>query len=343
VLAAVDVLSDEQLADEIQPLVEVVRRNVELEARLIDDLLDLTRIIKGKLRLASEVLDVHALLENVLDICRVDIAGKDLILAIDFGAERRHVEGDPARLQQVFWNILKNAIKFTPSGGTITISTRNDGDAIEVDVTDTGIGIEPGMTEIIFNAFEQGEQAMTRRFGGLGLGLAIGKSLVEMHNGTIAARSQGKDHGSVFSVSLPLTSPVETVTPETPEGIPAPLAREEIRILLVDDHTDTVSVMRLLLRRRGFQVYTAYSVDSAVKVAAEYPFDLVISDIGLPDGSGLDLFERLRSNGPLKAIAMSGFGTSQDVALSIRSGFSVHLVKPISARVLHEAIDRLLS
>ncbi len=347
VLASVEVLKDEKLPSSVRPLMEVIHRNVELEARLIDDLLDLTRIIKGKLRLSLESTDVHTLIQNVIDICRPDVGTKQLLLVVDLKATKHYVVADPARIQQVFWNVLKNAIKFTPDGGTITVSSHNQNGSLVVEVVDTGIGIEPDVIGVIFDAFEQGEQTTTRRFGGLGLGLAISKSLVEMHSGSIAVVSEGKDKGATFTVMLPIGEPEppaeraeRTVTPawNTPTA-----GNEGIKVLVVDDHNDTVSVLRLLLTRRGFQVFSASTLDLAAKIASQQPFDLIISDIGLPDGTGLDLFRRLELVGPVKAIAVSGFGTTEDMEKSLAAGYALHLVKPFTAQTLHEAIDKLLN
>jgi two-component system CheB/CheR fusion protein len=342
VLATVEVLREEPLPEEIRPFIDVIHRNIELEARLIDDLLDLTRIIKGKLRLNVESVDAHALIQNVLDICRADISGKRLLLVVDLHAVAHHVRGDSARLQQVFWNLVKNAVKFTPEGGIVTIRSWNDDGRLMVEVADTGIGIEEDILPIIFNAFEQGEQNITRRFGGLGLGLAISKSIVDMHNGIIEARSPGRGAGAIFTVTLPVTHRDGEEEGTTGGEAADPPTAEGVRILVVDDHKDTASVLRLLLERRNYHVYTAYSVEAALDAAERQAFDLVISDIGLPAGSGLDLLKRLRERGPIAGIAVSGFGTQEDIARSIDAGFAVHLVKPFSARRLHEVIDEVL-
>src|SRR5213075_2073710 len=188
---------------EVRRALEVIRRNVELEARLIDDLLDVTRISKGKLQLSLETASVHEILQRSYEICREEIAAKDLKIEFRLRAERAYVEGDPSRLQQVFWNLVKNSVKFTPAKGRIVIETLNPTpDLVEIRTTDTGIGIEPEQMDRIFNAFEQGQSSITRRFGGLGLGLAISKAMVAAHGGTIKAESHGKDLGTTFIVTL---------------------------------------------------------------------------------------------------------------------------------------------
>jgi len=336
VLASVEVLREELLPEEIRPFIDVIHRNIELEARLIDDLLDLTRIIKGKLRLNVEMVDVHALVQNVLDICRADISSKRLLLVVDLHAAAHHVKGDSARLQQVFWNLVQHAVKFTPEGGTVTLSSRDAGEMVVVEIVDTGIGIEPDILPIIFNAFEQGEQSVTRRFGGLGLGLAISKSIVDMHDGAIEAQSGGRGAGAAFTVTLPTADATQSIgTREEPE-------HAGVRILVVDDHKDTASVLRLLLEQRRYQVYTAYSADAALDAVERHTFDLVISDVNLSDGNGLELFRWLQNRGDIKGIAVSGFGMQEDDERSLAAGFSAHLAKPFSARKLYEVIDRIL-
>src|SRR6202011_2557488 len=187
----------------VRQALEVIRRNVELEARLIDDLLDVTRIARGKLQLSFEIICVHEILQRAYEICREEIAGKRLQAEFRLRAQHTHVEGDPARLQQVFWNLIKNSVKFTPAQGGIIIETRNPTpEEIEIQITDTGIGIEPEKIDKIFNAFKQGQSSITRRFGGLGLGLAISKAMVNAHGGKIRVESPGKDKGATFIVQL---------------------------------------------------------------------------------------------------------------------------------------------
>src|SRR6266480_4427295 len=232
----------------VHEALEVIRRNVELEARLIDDLLDVTRIAKGKLQLSFETVCVHQLLQRAYEICREDIAAKHLEVEFRLRAAETHVEGDPARLQQVFWNLIKNSVKFTPEKGRITIETLNPTpEKIDARVIDTGIGIEKEAIDKIFNAFEQGQAEITRRFGGLGLGLAISKALIDAHDGKIHVQSPGKDQGSTFSVEL---NTVLAPVGRDGDGQDQPVDREpkqfvprHRRVLLVDDHYDTCIAM----------------------------------------------------------------------------------------------------
>ena len=333
---------------EIRQALEVIRRNVELEARLIDDLLDVTRIAKGKLQLSFEIVSVHEILQRAFEICREEIAQKELDSQFRLNAEHSHVEGDPARLQQVFWNLIKNGVKFTPAKGRIMIETLNPApDEIEIRITDTGLGIEQEKIGKIFNAFEQGQSSITRRFGGLGLGLAISKAMVDAHNGKIRVASAGKDKGSTFTVILKtVAAPVEAQN-GADEARPA-AARKEIaaarprRVLVVDDHHDTCTGMKMMLERRGYEITLAHSADQAVEKAHMENFDLIISDIGLPDRSGYELMRELHASKGLRGIALSGFGTEHDVSKAREAGFSKHLTKPINFERLEEAIRSLI-
>src|SRR5436190_19164354 len=237
---------------EVRRALEVIRRNVELEARLIDDLLDVTRISKGKLQLSLETASVHEILQRSYESCREEIVAKDLKIEFRLRAEQAYVEGDPARLQQVFWNLVKNSVKFTPAKGRIVIETLNPTPGeIEIRTTDTGIGIEPDQMNRIFNAFEQGQSSITRRFGGLGLGLAISKAMVQAHGGTIKAESGGKNRGATFIVTL-ATVAAPAVAPAVPESRgpsgarlkAAPAKKSGPRVLVVDDHVDTCTGMK---------------------------------------------------------------------------------------------------
>ena len=332
----------------VREALEVIRRNVELEARLIDDLLDVTRIAKGKLQLSFEIICVHEILQRAHEICRNDIAAKDLQVEFRFHAAHAHVEGDPARLQQVFWNLIKNSVKFTPEKGRIIIETLNPAsDEIEIRISDTGIGIEPEKIDKIFNAFEQGQIAITRRFGGLGLGLAISKAMVDAHGGKIQVESLGKDRGSTFSLNLK-TVPAPAAAGDGAKEGPSAIREGELRmptlrrVLVVDDHRDTCTGMKMMLERRGYEITVAHSAEQAVEKTHEQNFDLLISDIGLPGRSGYDLMRELRDSKGLLGIALSGFGTEHDVSKARAAGFSEHLTKPINFERLEEAIQNLL-
>jgi PAS domain S-box-containing protein len=344
VLIAVQLMErTEDLSEKGRQYVEVIRRNLGLEARLIDDLLDLTRIEHGKISLEKEVIDICTVIQRVADICMPDIEAKKLHFGIDLKDPPHRVCGDAARLQQALWNLVKNSIKFTPEGGCVGIRGFRDGSELVVEVTDSGIGIEPGSLSRIFDAFEQGDRRITRQFGGLGLGLAITKRLVEMHGGTISAKSGGKNEGAIFRVTLPLAvkapGPAEEKKQEARQA-PSIAAR---RILLVEDHTDTAAMMKDLLQVSGYEVETAADVAQSLEAIGRTDFDLLISDLGLPDGSGLQLMEELRRrHNPLKGIALSGFGREEDVRKSKEAGFAEHLTKPVDFDALLAAVGRVI-
>jgi HAMP domain-containing protein/signal transduction histidine kinase/CheY-like chemotaxis protein len=335
VLASALALENEpELPNDIHESLQMIRRNVELEARLIDDLLDLTRIDRGKVQLNFEVVDAHTLLHNALEICQAEIDRKHLAHSLKLGAQKVHMRADPARLQQIFWNLINNAVKFTPPNGQITITTTNDsGGKLRVEIADTGMGIEPEALPKIFDAFEQGGRT---QLGGLGLGLAISKTLVEAHKGTISAQSAGRNKGSTFTLVFPTCEKAEAQI--APVLSPKFADRQPMRILLVEDHEDTNRSLTNLLRRRGYHVQSALTFQSALDINAKEQFDVLISDLGLPDGSGIDLIQKLASKPPL-GIALTGFGMEQDIRKSREVGFQHHLVKPIDLNKLDSLIQ----
>jgi PAS domain S-box-containing protein len=321
---------------------QMIQRNVELEAKLIDDLLDLTRVSRGKLTLHLEAVDVHDLLEHTIAICSEGLEGRTLAIGFEPGAAGRHVRADAARLQQVFWNLLKNAVKFTPAGGTVRVVTRNpEPERIEVAVIDPGIGIAPEDLPRLFNAFEQGNPAITRTFGGLGLGLAICKALVDQHGGTLSGLSPGRGQGATFTVSLSTVPAPEAAQPAGAAAGPADPAA--LRLLLVEDNEPTLQVMADLLELAGHDVKPAATLRAALDLAARHTFDLVVSDLGLPDGSGFNLMRELRDRYGLQGIAVSGFGMEEDLRRSREAGFREHLVKPVDIDKLKAAIARAAS
>jgi len=336
VLASALALENEpDLPSDIHESLQMIRRNVELEARLIDDLLDLTRIDRGKVQLNFEIVDAHTLLQSALEICQAEIDRKHLKPSFNLGARKVHLRADPARLQQIFWNLINNAVKFTPANGQTTITTSNDsGGQLRVEIADTGMGIEQEMLPKIFDAFEQGGRTQS---GGLGLGLAISKTLVEAHKGTIAAKSAGRDKGSTFTLVFPTCEKAEARI--APAMAPRSAERQPMRILLVEDHEDTNRSLTNLLRRRGYHVQSALTFQSALDLGAKEQFDVLISDLGLPDGSGIDLIQKLASKPPL-GIALTGFGMEQDVRRSREVGFQHHLVKPIDLNKLDSLIQQ---
>jgi PAS domain S-box-containing protein len=366
VLMAVQAMQEDGVPEELRGMLAMIRRNVELEARLIDDLLDLTRIAKGKLQLHLEMIDAHDLITSALEICKGEIEHKGLVVSVELTARRHVVYADSARLQQVFWNLINNAVKFTPAGGALTIRSHDEEERLVAEVSDSGIGIDADTLPRIFDAFEQGEGTITRRFGGLGLGLAICRALMRMHWGQIHASSAGKGKGATFTIKLaghapatvvrgaPVVTAAKTAQPRVKAGaVPAPVAataaapdRTPCRVLMVDDHEDTRAAMKKLLERSGYHVTTADSVQGAIAGAAgELPIDILISDIGLPDGSGLEIMRHFRHRGgggqPVRGIALSGFGMEEDIRRSREAGFEHHLTKPVTFDRLRAALKQI--
>jgi len=316
----------------------MIRKNVELEARIIDDLLDLTRITHGKLALRFETVEVHGLIKHALAILRGDSEAKRIAIALDLAAAEHHASGDAVRLQQVFWNVVKNAIKFTPEGGRIGIRSWNEGGQLRVATTDTGLGITAEEMPRIFTAFTQGQEAAATRFGGLGLGLSISALLVREHRGRIWAESAGRDHGATFYLALPLAAAPAPDQAAAPPATP-PRARS-LHVLLVEDHEDTRRVLLRMLTRWGHRVTTAGSVAQARAEIAGGTFDLLLSDVGLPDGDGCDVVAAFREKSAAPAVAMSGFGMGADLARTHAAGFAEHLVKPVSSDRLRELLTQ---
>jgi CheY-like chemotaxis protein/two-component sensor histidine kinase len=321
---------------------------VELEARLIDDMLDLTRISRGKLELRREVADLRQILDHALETSRARTDGQGLSFVVDLSPGDHRVWADAPRLTQVFWNLLNNAVKFTPEGGTVSVRSRREEapkPCLIVEVSDTGIGIEPDVLESIFDAFNQGGRGTARRFGGLGLGLAISKAILELHGGSLTAASAGKNQGALFTVCVPIGElPPPSSFPRAGAGSlrSAELSSEEpsLSILLVEDHADTAEAMAELLRDSGHRVAVAGSIAQALAAAANHSggFDLVVSDLGLPDGSGLELMRELSARYGFRGIALSGYGMEEDVRQSLEAGFQTHLTKPVNVQALRAAI-----
>lgn len=339
-ISAIDVLA--ATPNELRTTFEIIRRNVQLEARLIDDLLDLTRISRGKLDVTLEPVDIHDLLRHATEACEADRAAKQIAWDWHLDAAQPTVLADAARIQQVFWNLLKNAVKFTPVGGTVTIRATSDADEIHVAVADTGIGLLPDTEQRIFDAFVQGGTEVARRFGGLGLGLAISKALVEAHDGRIhAANRRDVGSGAEFTVSLPL---------RIPEKVPAPTAKDApwksppnsgATLLLVEDHADSAFFLKIILEGLNFRVLVADRIGDALRIFQQEHVEFLVSDLGLPDGSGTELMEKIRAIRPIPAIALSGYGMEGDVQRSLAAGFAIHLTKPTDVHQLTNALRTL--
>ncbi|HEV2454559.1 MAG TPA: response regulator [Verrucomicrobiae bacterium] len=344
-LLASDAMNNRELPPRVRADFNTIRKNIEMEARLIDDLLDLTRIARGKIILEKHFVNLRTILTDAIGQVREEMNQKKLRLELRLQAQQHTVFADAVRLQQIFWNLLKNAVKFTPDGGQVTVETESSGEKLLTKISDTGIGMTDDELAGIFKAFAQGEHAAANghRFGGLGLGLSISQKLTELHSGKIVAASHGRDRGSTFTVELPIASPAETngksrtltAIEESHLGRPA----KGVKILLVEDHEPTRTTLASLLARRNYDVVAAATVEEARGLAKERGFDLLITDIGLPDGNGYDLMNELCKDKPLRGIALTGYGMDQDVARSENAGFDAHLTKPVRIQSLEAALD----
>jgi len=333
---------DEQIESELRQQLAMIRCNIELEARLIDDLLDLTRVAKGKLQLVhSGPVDIHSLVKHAEQIVHDEAMKKSIAVRFELNALEHHVDGDAARLHQVFWNLFKNAIKFTHNHGLIVVRTANPKPGqIMLSVEDNGEGIEETALPFIFEGFGRDEEQRRSSSEGLGLGLPIAKAIVDLHGGEIRVESLGPGLGATFAVNLATTSLGVS------RGTGAPTVQPEItsnplRLLVIEDHEATLEILARLLRSQGHNVLTATTVKDAILLACTHSFDLVISDLGLPDGNGIDLMRQLTRDYGLRGIALSGYGMPADRAKTEAAGFLSHLVKPVDFdqldRVLREA------
>jgi PAS domain S-box-containing protein len=318
---------------------KLIRRNVHILVSLINELLDLTHISRGDIHLELATLDAHHAIGDALRDVAVQLKTKRIDLRVNLRAEFRHIKVDDAKFHRIMTNLIGNAIKFTPVNGKIRVVTTNTpAEYLVIEISDSGIGIDPEAIARIFSPFEQGDTTVRRRFGGLGLGLSISKSLAEAHGATLEAESGGKDNGSTFRLRFK----TEQMFPGELVLMPQPLLVSSMRVLLVEDHADTRESLHRLLESGGHMVRSAEDAQAAIAWSEREKFELLITDIGLPDRSGLELLRDLRQHDPhLLAIALSGYGMPQDVVNSREAGFTEHFVKPVDVRKLHEVINRM--
>jgi signal transduction histidine kinase len=352
VLLTVETLrGDTTLPPAVREQLSMVERNLSLEVQLLGDLLDVTAVTHGKLQMRSELFDAHSLIGLAVEIVQDEAGARGIHIERELAARHCGLMADAARFQQVIWNLLRNAVKFTPPAGRIKIRTleTRDGDGhlqLRVEVSDTGVGIEPAFLQKIFEPFEQASATRGHRFGGLGLGLAIARAIVDLHGGRIWAESDGPNRGSTFVVEFPgpalpprpLSEPSKKSAPDETSNLPGPGPGTCRRLLLVEDHAPTLQTMAGLLTRAGYQIITASTVAEGLAAAAAGTFDLVISDLGLPDGTGLQLMEKLRDQHGLRGIALSGYGMEEDIARARAAGFVAHLVKPVRMADLRKVL-----
>ena len=320
--------------------IDVISRNTRLQAQLISDLLDISRIVSGKLRLDVEQVDLASVLSDAVDTVQRDADDKQIVITRDLDASVGTIAGDAARVQQIVWNLLSNAIKFTPEGGLISVRLRRAGADAEITVSDNGVGIRPDFLPYIFDRFKQADQSITRRVGGLGLGLSIVKNLVELHGGSIGVESDGTGCGTTFTIVLPSTagarvfdrrSRSDVVSKEAPEPSDS---LSGMRVLVVEDEPDTCEFLERFLGSYGAEVVLARSAAEALSRLSAEKVDIVVSDIGLPDVDGYDLMHRIRqlptsAGGAVPAIALTAYARTEDRTRAFRAGYQAHLAKPI--------------
>jgi signal transduction histidine kinase/ActR/RegA family two-component response regulator len=333
----------------------VIERNARAQTQLIEDLLDMSRIVSGKIRLDVQQVDVASVINAAVDLLKPSADAKGIRLHRVLDPLASPVSGDPNRLQQVVGNLLSNAIKFTPRGGKVELLLERVNSHVEVTVTDTGQGISPDFLPHVFDRFRQADASTTRKHGGLGLGLSIVKQLVELHGGTVRAKSAGEGAGATFTVSLPLAitkHPLSDREHPTSPRFAAP--NDEIRIslsgttvLVVDDEPDARDLIERLLIERGARVLKADSADSGLKVIAAEAPDVILSDIGMPQKDGYDFIRELRAlpaekGGKTPAIALTAFARSEDRTRAMMAGYQVHLSKPVEPRELIATVASLV-
>jgi CheY-like chemotaxis protein len=328
----------------------VIARNTRVQAQLISDLLDISRIVSGKLSLDIHHVDLPAVIADAIDTVQKDADEKGVVIERQLENTVGSIAGDPARLQQMVWNLLSNALKFTAKGGKVTVTLRRSGSDAEITVADTGTGIKPDFLPHIFDRFQQADQSITRRFGGLGLGLSIVKHLVELHGGSIRAESPGEGGGAVFTILLPSSAGMEArdiqpFDPKSHEAQPA-ASLKGIRIFIVEDEPDTREFLERYLTASGAEVMAASTAREALAKLHDCDVDILVSDIGLPDVDGYDLMQRVRrmnvkNCGAIPAIALTAYARSEDRTRAFRAGYQAHLAKPIEPGELVATIASL--
>jgi PAS domain S-box-containing protein len=328
--------------------VEIIHKNSVALTKIVEDVLDVSRIVSGKLRLKTQTLDLAPVVAASVETVQPAAEAKGINLHAVVEPVLAQVIGDPDRLQQVLWNILSNAVKFTPNGGTVSVRLEPADAHVDILVADTGVGIAPEFLPHIFERFRQGDSRFAREFGGLGLGLAIARHIVEMHGGTIQASSEGPGQGSMFRVRLPATRAVKVSAEPAPavhHGRPSRHRLEGVHVLVVDDDADALSLVRELLETAGARVTTALSADEALTLIEERHPDLLLSDIGMPAMDGFELIRRVRELPPsiryLPAAALTAYAQPEDRSRALRSGFQAHLAKPIDPGELLTAVEML--
>jgi PAS domain S-box-containing protein len=331
---------------------EVLERNIKLQAQLIEDLLDVSRIIAGALRLEARPVDLVEVVTAAIDSVRPVAEAKGVRLEADLAGGVGSLLGDPARLQQVVWNLLSNAVKFTPPGGSVEVRLARAESQIHLTVTDTGQGIGPEFLPYVFDRFRQAESTPSRSHGGLGLGLAIARHLVELHGGTVRADSRGPGRGATFTVSLPLRAvglggDTWSAAPTENDPFQSVTTLEGVNVLVVDDEEDAGVLLTTVLEQCGARIAVASSVSAALEAVERLRPDVLVSDIGIPGEDGYTLIKRVRAlapeqGGSIPAVALTGYARPEDAVEALRAGFQVHLPKPVEPADLVRMVAQLV-
>jgi len=338
----------EMPADTTSMALETIERSTRAQAKLIDDILDVSRIVTGKFELNIGTADMPVLIGNAIEAMRPSINAKQLQLELSIDKTVGPMRGDPARLQQVIWNLMSNAVKFTGRGGVIGIDVTKQGDnSLRITVSDDGAGIPPAFLPYVFDRFRQSDSTTTRSHGCLGLGLAIVKSIVELHGGSVSAQSEGDGKGAAFTISLPYVAADQPAT--SSEAQPLAQALRGVTVLLVEDDDDTRALLTTTLRRHGANVHAAPTVPVALQIAQEITPHVVLSDIGMPGDDGYSLMMKIRSSAidrlrNVPAIALTAYARAQDRERALSSGFEYHMAKPVDplavVRLVAEAAEQ---
>jgi two-component system CheB/CheR fusion protein len=326
----------------VQRAAEILRRNAIAQAQLVSDLLDLSRLQLGKFSLNRQVVSLTKTINDAVETVRAEALAKGLEVKIEMSNELVFVDGDPLRMEQIVWNLLNNAVKFTPSGGTVTVKLAKRNGFARLAVADTGQGIEPKFLPHVFEVFRQADATISRRHGGMGIGLALVQQLVQLQQGTVSVSSGGTGQGAEFTINLPLTT--EATEPRKTGGLVQPNALTGMRILVVDDSADTAEMLHTLLEMDGAMVATAGSGPEALGILEREFFDVILSDISMPDMDGFELLSRLRQlpNGrEVPVLALTGFGRVEDVERAQAEGFFSHITKPIDVANIVATLQKL--
>jgi signal transduction histidine kinase/ActR/RegA family two-component response regulator len=333
-------------SEQLRMISEALRRNAQSQSQLINDLLDLSRLQRGKISLNNETVSLAVIIDNAVETVRAEAAAKGIDIHSQLGDQFLLVDGDRLRLQQIAWNLLNNAVKFTPAGGHINISLDRDEKDAVLAIEDTGQGIDPSFLPHVFEMFRQADASNSRRHGGMGIGLALVQQLARLHGGSVSAESEGTNKGSRFIVRLPLTSEAQSRSSLSP-GIATPQklrALAERDFLIVDDSEDTIAMLDQLLTIGGANVTSATNGADALRIASEREFDVILSDISMPEMDGFEFLHRLRQiNGrqEVPVVAITGFGRTDDVERARAAGFYSHLTKPLNLDALADVLARL--